>query len=477
MTRETRPAVEISELVRRQRLACAAEGPVSEATRVARLQRVIDLLVKYRNPLRDAMGEDFGGRHPGYSLMNDVVGSLSCLKHSRDKCGEWMRPEPRPPFPPYDQMGAEAWVMYQPKGSIGIIGTWNAPLFTLFSPLADVFAAGNRAILKPSEIAPRTASVVACAVADLFDPLELAVVTGDASVAQVFTRQRFDHLVFTGSTTVARSVMRNAAENLVPLTLELGGKSPTIVGRSAHVPTVAFRLAAAKVANGGQLCVNPDVTYVPREMLEPFIAGLRSSFEQMLPRIRGNPEATAVVNTRHLARIEECVADAVRSGARVEVLSEDVPACDDDRRRPLRIVVDPPASTRIMREEIFGPAMVVVTYDRIEDAIADINGRPRPLALYYFGEDAAEQQFVLEHTVSGGVSINEAMFHAAMLDAPFGGIGESGMGHYHGREGFLEFSHARTVFKAGAYDPRREWGVLPPYGEHFLAAIDAQITP
>lgn len=477
MTQDAGPAVDVSDLVRRQRLAFSAEGPVSQATRVARLQRAIDLLVKYRDPLRDAMGADFGGRHPGYSLMNDVLGSLSCLKHSRDKCGEWMRPEPRPVFPPYDQLGAEAWVMYQPKGSIGIIGTWNAPLFTLFSPLADVFAAGNRAILKPSEIAPHTAAVVAAAVGEMFDPLELAVVTGDASVARAFTSQRFDHLVFTGSTTVARAVMRNAAENLVPLTLELGGKSPTIVGRSADVPTVAFRLAAAKVANGGQLCVNPDITYVPRELLENFIAEMRRSYEQMLPRIRGNPDATAVINPRHLARIEESVAEAARAGARIEVLSEDVPVDTGDRRRPLRIVVDPPASTRIMREEIFGPAMVVITYDRIEDAIADINGRPRPLALYYFGEDSLEQQLVLEHTVSGGVSINEAMFHAAMLDAPFGGSGESGMGHYHGREGFLEFSHARTVFKAGPYDPRREWGVLPPYGEHFLAAIEAQITP
>jgi coniferyl-aldehyde dehydrogenase len=477
MTQDDRQAAAIADLLRRQRQALVAEGPVSRETRVARLQRAIDLLVKYKDPLRDAMGEDFGGRHPGYSLMNDVVGSLACLKHARDKCGEWMRPEPRPAFPPYDQMGAEAWVMYQPKGSVGIIGTWNAPLFTLFSPLADVLAAGNRAILKPSEITARTAAVVATAVADMFDPLELAVVTGDAAVAQSFTCQRFDHMVFTGSTAVARSVMRNAAENLVPLTLELGGKSPTIIGRSADLPTAAFRLAAAKVANGGQLCVNPDITYVPREKLEAFIAEMRRSFEQMLPRIRGNPEATAVVNGRHLARVEDYVADAGRAGARIEVLSEDVPADAADRRRPLRIVVDPPPSARIMHEEIFGPAMVVATYERIDEAIADINGRPRPLALYYFGEDAAEQQRVLEHTLSGGVSINEAMFHAAMLDAPFGGIGESGMGHYHGREGFLEFSHARTVFKAGAYDPRREWGVLPPYGEHFQAAIDAQITP
>ena len=316
--------------------------------------------------------------------------------------------------------------------------------------------------------------VIADAVAELFDPLDVAVVTGGPEMGAALSAQPFDHLVFTGSTEVGKAIMRNASTNLVPLTLELGGKSPTIVGRSADLATAAFRIAAAKGANSGQLCVNPDVVYVAREQLESFVSALKDSFAGLFPTVAGNGDLTAVVNERHLARIEGCLADAIARGARVESTPA-VPVAG--RRCPLRIVIDPPAEARILQEEIFGPAVVIKAYDEVGEAIRDINSRPRPLALYYFGEDAAEQQRVLDHTLSGGVTINEAMFHAAMHDAPFGGVGASGMGHYHGREGFIELSHVRTVFRAPAYDPRREWGMLPPYGEHFLAAMEAQVTP
>lgn len=457
-----------------QQQAFRAAGAVDAATRRRRIQTAIDLLVKYHKPLVAAMDEDFGGRHPGFSLMNDVLGSLASLKHARDHFEPWMAADKRQPFMPYDQLGAEAWVQYQPKGSVGIIGTWNAPLFTLFAPLAYALAAGNRAILKPSEIVPRTAAVVAEAVADLFDPLEVAVVTGGPDLGAAFCAQPFDHLVFTGSTEVGKAVMRNAAANLVPVTLELGGKSPTLIGRSADLATAAFRIAAAKGANAGQLCVNPDVVYVAGDQREAFVAALKAAFAGLFPTVDGNADLTAVVNDTHLARIEGYLADARARGARVEASPAEAPA---GRRCPLRIVIDPPADARILQEEIFGPAVVIRSYGDIGEAIDDINSRPRPLALYYFGEDAAEQQRVLDHTLSGGVTLNEAMFHAAMHDAPFGGVGASGMGHYHGREGFIEFSHVRTVFKAPAYDPRREWGMLPPYGEHFLAAMEAQVTP
>ena len=452
----------LAALLAAQKQAFTAAGAVDAATRRRRIQTAIDLLVKHHKPLVAAMDEDFGGRHPGFSLMNDVLGSLASLKHARDHFEPWMAAEKRQPFMPYDQFGAEAWVQYQPKGSVGIIGTWNAPLFTLFAPLAYALAAGNRAILKPSEIVPRTARVVAEAVAEMFDPLDVVAVTGGPEMGAAVSAQPFDHLVF------------NASANLVPVTLELGGKSPTIIGRSADLATAAFRIAAAKAANAGQLCVNPDVVYVAREQLEGFVAALKDAFASFFPTVAGNADLTAVVNERHLARVEGYLADAVARGARVESSPAEPVA---GRRCPLRIVIDPPAGARIMEEEIFGPAVVVQGYDEVGEAIAHINGRPRPLALYYFGEDAAEQQRVLDHTLSGGVTINEAMFHAAMHDAPFGGVGASGMGHYHGREGFIEFSHVRTVFKAPAYDPRREWGMLPPYGEHFLAAMEAQVTP
>ena len=476
MTFSSTAPEQLTSLLAAQKKAFVGAGHVSAELRRERIQRVIELLVRFQQPLVEAMDADFGGRPQGFSLMNDVLGSLASLKYARDHLEHWVADEPRQVFAPYDQLGAKAWVMHQPKGSIGILGTWNAPLFTLLSPLACVLAAGNRAILKPSEVVPRTADVLAGAFAELFDPLEIAVVTGDAELAQVFTAQAFDHLVFTGSTAVARSVMRNAAQNLVPLTLELGGKSPVIISRSADLAKAAFSIAVAKANNGGQICINPDVVYVPREQMEDFLGLLGAAYSELLPATDANPDVVAVVNDRHLQRIEGYVQDALQRGARVERFPRALEVDALTRRRPLQVVINPPRDSLILQEEIFGPALVLLPYEQLDRALADIHSRERPLALYYFGQSEEEQRHVLQNTISGGVSINEVMMHAALHDAPFGGIGASGMGHYHGREGFLEFSHMRTVYKAAAHDPRREWGLLPPYGEHFLPAMQAMVT-
>ncbi|VVP83275.1 Coniferyl aldehyde dehydrogenase [Pseudomonas fluorescens] len=466
----------LTSLLSRQKSAFASAGLVSADTRRRRLQQVIDLLVRHHGALTEAIDLDFGGRPAGFSLMNDVLGALASLKYARDHLQDWMQDDPRAPFAPYDQLGAKAWVMHQPKGTVGILGTWNAPLFTLFSPLASVLAAGNRAILKPSDVVPRTAELVARLFAEHLDPLEVGVVTGDVELAEAFSAQPFDHLVYTGSTATGRLVMRNAAQNLVPVTLELGGKSPVIVSASADLKKAAFSIAVGKACNGGQICISPDLVYVPKALLEPFLEALRATYSELNPSVAGNPDVVAVVNQRHLDRVEDYVLDAQARGARVECLPEPLAPNAEDRRRPLRVVVDPVPDSVIMGEEIFGPAMVVLTYEHLDQVIDDINGRPRPLALYYFGKDPEQQRYVLERTVSGGVTVNDVMMHAAMHDAPFGGVGASGMGHYHGHEGFLEFSHQRTVFKAPEHDPRREWGLLPPYGEHFLAAMLASVT-
>ena len=476
MTFSSTAPEQLTSLLAAQKKAFVGAGHVSAELRRERIQRVIELLVRFQQPLVEAMDADFGGRPRGVSWMNDVLGSLASLKYARDHLEHWVADEPRQVFAPYDQLGAKAWVMHQPKGSIGILGTWNAPLFTLLSPLACVLAAGNRAILKPSEVVPRTADVLAGAFAELFDPLEIAVVTGDAELAQVFTAQAFDHLVFTGSTAVARSVMRNAAQNLVPLTLELGGKSPVIISRSADLAKAAFSIAVAKANNGGQICINPDVVYVPREQMEDFLGLLGAAYSELLPATDANPDVVAVVNDRHLQRIEGYVQDALQRGARVERFPRALEVDALTRRRPLQVVINPPRDSLILQEEIFGPALVLLPYEQLDRALADIHSRERPLALYYFGQSEEEQRHVLQNTISGGVSINDVMMHAALHDAPFGGIGASGMGHYHGREGFLEFSHMRTVYKAAAHDPRREWGLLPPYGEHFLPAMQAMVT-
>lgn len=476
MTFSSTAPEQLTSLLAAQKKAFVGAGHVSAELRRERIQRVIELLVRFQQPLVEAMDADFGGRPQGFSLMNDVLGSLASLKYARDHLEHWVADEPRQVFAPYDQLGAKAWVMHQPKGSIGILGTWNAPLFTLLSPLACVLAAGNRAILKPSEVVPRTADVLAGAFAELFDPLEIAVVTGDAELAQVFTAQAYDHLVFTGSTAVARSVMRNAAQHLVPLTLELGGKSPVIISRSADLAKAAFSIAVAKANNGGQICINPDVVYVPREQMEDFLGLLGAAYSELLPATDANPDVVAVVNDRHLQRIEGYVQDARQRGARVERFPRALEVDALTRRRPLQVVINPPRDSLILQEEIFGPALVLLPYEQLDRALADIHSRERPLALYYFGQSEEEQRHVLQNTISGGVSINDVMMHAALHDAPFGGIGASGMGHYHGREGFLEFSHMRTVYKAAAHDPRREWGLLPPYGEHFLPAMQAMVT-
>ena len=468
----------IEQLLARQRQAFVAEGAVSLETRKARLQKAIDLLVASSDALCDAIERDFGGRSKVFSLMNDVLGSLAALKSARDRVHEWMPDQPRASVAPFDQFGASAWVRYQPKGVVGIIGTWNAPLFTLFAPLAGAFAAGNRAVLKPSEVAPQTAERVAALVAKAFAPEELAVVTGGAEVAAAFASQPWDHLAFTGSAEVGKKIMRAAAENLVPVTLELGGKSPVIVGRSADIRNAAERIAVGKAQNSGQLCVAPDTVHVPRESVDAFVEAVREVYSGLYPTIAGNADVTPAVNERHFARVESYVADAGARGARV-VMAGEFPSAQGgaERRMPLRLVIAPPAQSEIARHEIFGAAMVVQPYGEVAEAVAAVNAGTRPLALYYFGADEAEQRWVLEHTLSGGVAINDVLMHAALLDAPFGGVGASGMGHYNGREGFIEFSHLRSVYQAGSHDPRREWGMLPPYHAGFEQMLRAALVP
>lgn len=465
--------MQIADILATQRRARLAEGFSDAAARRARIQSVIDLLVAHHREIVEAIDADFGGRHPAYSLINDVLGSLTSLKHARDHLETWMQPQPCPVFVPYDQPGAAAQVRYQPKGSVGILGTWNAPIFTLLAPLSSVLAAGNRAVLKPSEVTAATAEVLAGLFAARIDPADVAVITGGADVGAAVTRAPFDHLVFTGSAGVGKQVMASAAENLTPVTLELGGKSPVIVGRSADLPLAAERVAIAKATNGGQLCVNADLAYVPREHLDEFADRLVKSYAELLPDSAGNPDAVSIVNAAHHTRIRGYLDDAAARGARIEVAPGGSAA---DRRMPLHLVIDPPADAQIMTEEIFGPALVLLGYDTIEQVLTDINDRPHPLALYYFGADDAEQRTVLDGTLSGGVTVNDLILHGGLTDAPFGGVGASGMGHYQGRAGFTEFSHARAVMQASPVDVRRAYGLIPPYPAGLTEAMAAQVT-
>ncbi|WP_322805245.1 coniferyl aldehyde dehydrogenase (plasmid) [Vibrio alfacsensis] len=442
--------------------------------RQAVLQQVIDLLVNHYQPLVEAMEEDFGGRSQTFSMMNDILGSLGSLKHARDNLASWISTEERAMIAPYDQLGARAEVVYQPKGVIGIMGTWNAPIYTLLSPLACAIGAGNRVILKPSEHTPKTAAALEQLVNEHLDSSWISIVTGDADMSRSFSAIPFDHLVFTGSPSVGKKIMAAAAQNLTPVTLELGGKSPAIVSPSANIVQTAHKLAIAKGTNGGQICISPDIVYVPSQYLDIFIEEINTEFRRCYPSIVGNSDLVPIINQGHYQRIQAYLREVEVRGVHVERSHKEYEP--SERRMPLTLVINPPSDTQIMMDEIFGLALVVKTYEDLNDVIDDINSRPNPLALYYFGEDLQEQDRLIQYVRAGGITINDALMHAALHDAPFGGVGQSGIGHYHGKEGFLAFSHLKTVFHAPSIDLRREWGVLPPYSEDFHTMIKSQIT-
>lgn len=465
---------QLEPLLAAQRAAYRSNPMPAAEQRRAWLKALRTLILDEKQALIDAASSDFSNRAANETLLAEIMPSLHGIDYASKRLGKWMKPSRRSvgiAFQP-----ASAKVVYQPLGVVGVIVPWNYPLYLAFGPLIGALAAGNRVMIKMSESTPATSQLVKDLLAKVFPADLVSVVLGEADVGQAFSRLPFDHLVFTGATSIGKHVMRAAADNLVPVTLELGGKSPVIISTTADLDQAALSIAVAKATNGGQICINPDLVYVPRHLQTSFISALRSAYASLHPSIQGNPDVVAVVNQRHLSRVEGYIDDARQRGARIESLPAALPLDANDRRRPLRLVIDPPQDAQIMNEEIFGPAMVLLSYDDLGQVIDAINAGPRPLALYYFGQDAAEQRRVLEHTVSGGVTLNDVMMHAAMHDAPFGGVGASGMGHYHGREGFLEFSHLRTVFKAPAHDPRREWGLLPPYGEHYLATMLAMVT-
>lgn len=462
----------------RQKAAQLAEGPPSAETRIDRLDRAIGLLVDHADAITQALSEDFGHRSVDASLFADVAASIEPLKHAKRHVRAWMRRERRAVSPaPLALLGARAWVDYLPKGTVGVISPWNFPFNLTFAPLAGVLAAGNRAMIKPSELTPRCSALMQQMIGTAFADTEIAVVTGGPDVGEAFSRLPFDHLLFTGATSVAKHIVRAAAEHLVPVTLELGGKSPAIVGRDADLDLAARRLMFGKTLNAGQMCVAPDYALVPRDRVEAFVAALSRAAGVMFPTWRDNPDYTSIVNDRHHARLMGYLDNARAGGATVRMLvptdtelavpvDVDVDvgaiAASADRRIPPMAVIDANDAMDVMRDEIFGPILPVLPYDGIDDAIAYVNRHERPLSLYYFGNHVAEQERVLSRTVVGGVTINDTVMHLAMDDLPFGGIGASGSGAYHGKTGFLTFSHARPVYKQASFDVTAM--LRPPYG-------------
>ncbi len=454
-------------LVGRQRDAFLAELPVPAAARLGRLDRAIDLLVRNDDRIAEALNADFGCRPHDFSRFVEAAASVACLKHARKRLRRWMKPERRSLDFPLGLLGARAWVEFVPKGVAGIISPWNFPVYLTFGPLTGALAAGNRALIKPSEHTPATSALIAELIGSAFDEEEVAVCQGGPDVGQAFSGLPLDHLLFTGGTAIGRHVMRAAAEHLVPVTLELGGKSPAVVGRSADLDRAAQSVAIGKLVNSGQVCMAPDYAFVPTESIDEFVAATERHIRAAYPSLKENPEYTAVIDDRHFQRLRRAVEEARDAGADVREINPADEDLSDGAGRKLAptVVIEPSDSLQLMREEIFGPVLPIKGYRQIDDVIDHINGGDRPLALYYFGRNAEERQRVLTRTISGGVTLDEVMVHVLMEGLPFGGVGASGTGAYHGIDGFRTFSHAKSVMKAPWPNMWKLLGLLPPYGK------------
>ncbi|WP_019515104.1 coniferyl aldehyde dehydrogenase [Sphingomonas sp. Mn802worker] len=465
------------DLLEAQRSAFTAALPEPLSVRRDRLTRAAAMVSDHAARLCDALSEDFGHRSREQSMMTDVASSIAPIRHAIKHLDEWARPEKRRVQFPLGLLGARAAVEYQPKGVVGVIAPWNFPVNLVMSPLAGIFAAGNRAMVKLSEFTPATGALMAEIAAQYFAGEELAFVEGGPEIGAAFAALPFDHLLFTGATGIARHILHAAADHLVPVTLELGGKSPVIVGESADITRTTERVALGKMLNAGQICLAPDYMLVRAEQEQAVVDGLRRAASAMYPTLLANPDYTAIINDRHHQRLTDWIEDARAKGARVEVVNpanEDF-AASNSRKMPLTIVRDVTDDMTLMQEEIFGPVLPIRRYETLDGAIDEVNRRDRPLALYYFGEDECEQRRVLDRTISGGVTINDVIFHVSMEDLPFGGVGPSGMGSYHGRDGFRTFSHTKAVYRQPRIDVAKLAGLTPPYGAATRRGIAQQM--
>jgi len=475
-TADTNFGARVQAVLTAQKQAHIREGAPSAEIRIDRINRAIGLLVDYKDEICVAMNEDFGHRSADQSMMTDVYGCLAGLNDAKKYVRKWMKAEKRSTMIPLNFTGGKSRIEYQPLGTVGVISPWNFPVLLTFSPLAGIFAAGNRVMIKPSEFTPRTSELMARMFASAYEETELAIFPGGPDVGQVFSSLAFDHLLFTGGTSIGKHVMRAAAENLVPVTLELGGKSPTIVGKSAKMQTSTDRIMTGKMMNSGQICLAPDYVFVPKDELAAFVDSTRRSVAAMYPTLKDNPDYTSVVNQRHYDRLQGYIADAQSKGAKVIEIN---PANEDFSQQPSHkipptLLLDVTDDMKVMQEEIFGPLLPVKTYNKVDEVIDYINAHPRPLGLYYFGDDATEKTRVLSRTTSGGATVNDVMLHVFQEDLPFGGVGPSGMGSYHGHDGFKTFSHAKAVYEQGWLFDIGKF-MRPPYTPTLRKLIGSQI--
>lgn len=453
-------------LLRDQRAAYLRAPYPSWATRADHLRALRKMLLENRDALAAAINADFGHRAKEEVLMSEIWLAKEeideALKHGKRwikpksrTMNKWLRP-------------ARAKVMPQPLGVVGIVVPWNYPVLLAAGPLICALAAGNRAIVKMSELTPRTSQLFEELISKTFARDHVAVVNGDAQIGAAFSGLPFDHLLFTGSTNIGRHVMRAAAEHLTPVTLELGGKSPVIVGPRARFDAAVDAVITGKTLNAGQTCIAPDYVLVPRGKEAEFVARARARMARLYPNLSTNPDYTSIISERHFARLQRLASEAQQAGAQLHPLTDAAPD-PALRRLPPVLVTQAPDASQLMQEEIFGPLLPIVPYDTLDDAIAYVNARPRPLALYLFDEDRTTIERVMRDTISGGVTVNDTLMHIACGTLPFGGVGASGMGAYHGYDGFVTFSKMKPVLTQPRLNTRAM--IAPPYGKRFAAIL------
>ncbi len=426
--------------------------------RIASIDKLIAMTESNEEKFIDAISADFGNRARHETIIAEIVVTLSGATLAKKNLKKWMRARGVPT--PVHMLPAKSKIEPQPLGVVGIISPWNYPLQLALAPAIAALAAGNRVMIKPSELTPRLSEVLREAIAEQFDESDCAVITGGVETGQAFTETPFDHLLFTGSTAIGTRVAQAAAKNLTPVTLELGGKSPAIIDESADLEKAADSIAYGKLLNAGQTCVAPDYVLTPANQLEQTADAIAKSARTMFPEMDTTADYTSIISDRHFARLKELANEARDLGAKiVEVGSAN--ALHPQRKMPLTLVIDPPAEAAIMQEEIFGPLLLVLPVKSRNEAIEHINDRDRPLALYWYGDDDTARDEVLQKTTSGGVTVNDALWHVAQENLPFGGVGKSGIGAYHGAAGFETFSHMKPVF----YQSKFASGGLmrPPY--------------
>lgn len=463
-------------LLQKQQEALKSRGTPGVKERDDALKTLAQAIGEYKDALIQAIQADFGHRSAHETILTEVIAPLAEIRFTRKKIRSWAKPKRLPLF----SVLPGTRVVYQPKGVVGIMGAWNYPVMLTLSPLIGALAAGNHAMLKPSDLTPRTAETLKEMIAKHFDESCIAVVTGGLEAAVDFSRLPFDHLVYTGNTSIGRQVMQAAAANLTPVTLEMGGKSPAIIAEGYPVDKAVSRILMGKSVNAGQTCIAPDYVILPKSLEELFIEAFVHAATRRYPTLADNPDITWIVNDRHFQRVKALIEDARQKGATVIEVNprqEEIP--EGKRIIPLTLIAGVNDGMRVMQEEIFGPVLPIKTVGFVEEAIEYIKDRPRPLALYYFDADPERVRRVVEGTWSGGMCINDTMLHAGNLEAPFGGTGESGVGAYHGFYGFAEFSHKKTVhFASKRFSPA--WLARGPYPKRVYGLMNwlaKRLTP